>query len=104
MFCSERLFTDVQSYTEAGNKQSGGEGDRWTADWTAKRLSSAGFEVERQPFDVPWFEASRCDLRLGDIPLPLVAQPLAIETSTAGLAAPTPPANMPKPPHAPNAP
>src|SRR3546814_19668235 len=38
MFGSERLFTDVQSYTEAGNKQSGGEGDRWTADWTAKRL------------------------------------------------------------------
>ena len=59
MFGSERLFTDVQRYTEAGNKQSGGEGDRWTADWTAKRLSSAGFEVERQTFDVTWFEASR---------------------------------------------
>ena len=96
MFGSERLFTDVQSYTEAGNKQSGGEGDRWTADWTAKRLSSAGFEVERQTFDVPWFEASRCDLRLGDITIPLVAQPLAIETGEAGLAAPLRLAEIPE--------
>ena len=96
MFGSERLFTDVQSYTVAGNKQSGGEGDRWTADWTAKRLSSAGFEVERQTFDVPWFEASRCDLRLGDITIPLVAQPLAIETGEAGLAAPLRLAEIPE--------
>src|SRR3546814_5519783 len=48
MFGPERLFADVQSYAEAGNKQSGGAGDRWTADWTAKRLFSAGFEVDRQ--------------------------------------------------------
>lgn len=96
MFGPERLFADIQSYTEAGNKQSGGEGDRWTADWTAKRLSSAGFEVERQTFDVPWFEASRCDLRLGDLTIPLVAQPLAIETGEAGLAAPLRLAEIPE--------
>lgn len=96
MFGSERLFTDVQSYTEAGNKQSGGAGDRWTADWTAKRLSSAGFEVERQTFDVPWFEASRCELTLGDLTIPLVAQPLAVETSEAGLAAPLRLAEIPE--------
>ena len=88
MFGPERLFADVISYTEAGNKQSGGAGDRWTADWTAKRLAAAGFEVERQPFDVPWFEASRCELVLGGLGVPLAAQPLAIETNEAGLEAP----------------
>ena len=77
MFGPGRLFADVQSYAEAGNKQSGGAGDRWTADWTAKRLFSAGFEVDRQTFDVPWFEASHCELTLGDHTIPLVAQPLA---------------------------
>lgn len=88
MFGAERLFADVKSYAEAGNKQSGGAGDRWTADWTAKRLGAAGFDVERQSFDVPWFEPSRCDLFLGDLTIPLVAQPLAIETDAGGLAAP----------------
>ncbi len=88
MFGPERLFADVKSYAEAGNKQSGGTGDRWTADWTAKRLSAAGFEVERQSFDVPWFKPSRCDLSLGDLTIPLVAQPLANETDEGGLAAP----------------
>lgn len=88
MFGPERLFADVKSYVEAGNKRSGGSGDRWTAEWTAKRLASAGFEVERQSFDVPWFEASRCELSLANLKVPLVAQPLAIETGEAGLDAP----------------
>lgn len=88
MFGSERLYADVKSYAEAGNKQSGGAGDRWTADWTATRLAAAGFEVERQTFEVPWFETSRCDLVLGDLRIALVAQPLAIETGEAGLDAP----------------
>lgn len=88
IFGAERLFADVRSYAEAGNKQSGGVGDRWAADWSAKRLSDAGFVVERQAFDVPWFEASRCDLALGDLRIPLIAQPLAVETGTAGFEAP----------------
>src|SRR3546814_9014179 len=48
MFGPERLFADVQSYAEAGNKQSGGAGDRWTADWTAKRLRSEEHTSELQ--------------------------------------------------------
>ncbi|PAL24636.1 MULTISPECIES: hypothetical protein [unclassified Sphingopyxis] len=96
MFGPGRLFADVQSYAEAGNKQSGGAGDRWTADWTAKRLFSAGFEVDRQTFDVPWFEASHCELTLGDHTIPLVAQPLAVETGEAGLAAPLRLAEIPE--------
>lgn len=88
MFGPERLFADLKTYAEAGNKQSGGAGDRATADWTAKRLAAAGFTVERQSFDVPWFEASQCELALGDLKIALVAQPLAAQTGAAGLDAP----------------
>lgn len=88
MFGPERLFADLKAYADAGNKQSGGAGDRWTADWTANRLSAAGFAVERQSFDVPWFEAALCELALGDLKIPLLAQPLVAVTVEAGLEAP----------------
>ena len=88
MFASERLLADVKAYAEAGNKQSGGAGDRWAADWAAKRLAAAGFSVERQPFNVPWFETVTCELTLGDRKIPLVVQPLAVPTGSGGITAP----------------
>jgi hypothetical protein len=88
MFGAERLFADVKAYAEAGNKQSGGSGDRWTADWAARRLSSAGFAIERQPFNVPWFETERWHRMVGNVEIPMVAQPLALETGEKGLEAP----------------
>ena len=87
-FASERLFADVKAYAEAGNKQSGGAGDRWTADWTAQRLAAAGFKVERQSFQVPWFEAATCELTLGDRKIPLVAQPPVVQSGPGGIVAP----------------
>lgn len=88
MFGPERLYADVKAYAEAGNKQSGGAGDRWTADWTASRLDKAGFEVQRQSFEAPWFRTSRCELRLGDLSIELIAQPLAVPTPPEGISAP----------------
>lgn len=88
MFGPERLFADVRAYAGAGNKQSGGAGDRWTADWTALRLAAAGFSVERQAFEVPWFESGRAELALGDMRIALTAQPLVVHTPAEGLAAP----------------
>ncbi len=88
MFGPERLFADVKAYAEAGNKQSGGAGDRWTADWVARRLDAAGFSVERQSFNVPWFETERCELVIDDLRIPLLAQPLGIETADDGIDAP----------------
>lgn len=87
-FGPEQLFADLKTYAEAGNKQSGGAGDRATADWTARRLAAAGFTVERQTFDVPWFETSHCELALSDLKIALVAQPLAVQTGAAGIEAP----------------
>src|SRR3546814_9087619 len=80
-FASERLFADVKTYAEAGSKQSGGIGDRWIADWTARRLSDAGFAVVRQSFDAPWFDAAACEFRLGDRKIPLVAHPPPVTTA-----------------------
>lgn len=97
VFGSERLVADVRVYAEAGNKQSGGPGDRWTADWTAKRLAVAGFAVERQGFDVPWFESGHADLVVGDARVVLTAQPLVVQTPTGGLTAPLRLAEVPGP-------
>jgi hypothetical protein len=88
MFSAKTLMADVRSYAEAGNKQSGGAGDRWAADWMAERLAAAGFSVERQQFEAPWFQAEKSELAIGDQTLALVAQPLVVETSAAGLNAP----------------
>lgn len=88
MFGPERLYGDVKAYAEAGNKQSGGDGDRWTADWAAGRLEKAGFLIQRQSFQAPWFCASRCELRLGDLVIELTAQPLGVPTPPEGLSAP----------------
>lgn len=84
----DSLMTDVRAYAAAGNKQSGGPGDRWTAGWTAERLASAGFAVERQGIDAPFFEPGRCELVLGDTKTPVLAQPLVTPTPPAGIAAP----------------
>lgn len=85
---SERLMADVRAYAGAGNKQSGGPGDRWTAGWTAERLTAAGYAVQAQAFDAPFFEPGRCALVLGDAAIPVIAQPLVVPTPPSGITAP----------------
>ncbi len=88
MFGSERLLADVKAYADAGNKQSGGAGDNWTADWTTKRLAASGFSVERQSFEVPYFIPRRAELEVGELRVPLVVQPIVVSTTDVGLSAP----------------
>ena len=85
---ADSLLADVRAYAEAGNKQSGGLGDRWTAAWAAERLAAAGYAVQRQAFDAPFFEAGRCELVLGDTAIPVIAQPLVVPTGPSGITAP----------------
>lgn len=84
----DSLMADVRAYAAAGNKQSGGPGDRWTADWAAERLTAAGYAVQRQAFDAPFFEAGRCELVLGEAAIPVIAQPLVVTTPPSGVSAP----------------
>ena len=85
MFSRDRLFADVKTFSEAGNKRSGGAGDRRTADWIAERLARSGFSVERQRFDAPWFESSACELTIGEAAIGLLAQPIPATTSAEGI-------------------
>lgn len=88
VFGAERLLADIRTYAGVGNKQSGGAGDRWTAGWTARRLGDAGFRIERQAFDVPWFESDRAELVVEQRRIALVAQPLVSTTPADGLTGP----------------
>lgn len=88
MFEPDKLLDDLTFFAGAGNKQSGGAGDRRTADWTADRLQISGFAVERQPFSVPWSQTETCELILGDQQVPLIAQPPAQFTGPEGIDAP----------------
>jgi hypothetical protein len=87
-FAAERLMADLEIYARAGNKQSGGAGDRWTADWIERRLKATGFAVTRQAFDVPYFQTELCELELRGQTIPLIAQPLVVQTGANGLRAP----------------
>ncbi len=95
MFEPDRLLADIRTYAGAGNKRSGGAGDRWTADWLAQRLTATGFAVERQRFDVPWFESGPVSLTVGDMRIPLTAQPLVAQTPANGQTAALRLADMP---------
>ena len=86
MFGRDRLFADVKAYAEAGNKASGGVGDRWTADWVAQRLARSGFAVERQRFDAPWFETGVCEVTIGGVAINMLAQPRSVTTAAEGIA------------------
>lgn len=88
IFGAERLLADVKAYAEAGNKQSGGSGDIWTADWTSERLAAVGFSIERQSFEVPYFRPLRAELEVGRHRIPIVAQPIVVSTTEDGLSAP----------------
>ena len=88
MFEPDSLWNDLTFFAGVGNKQSGGEGDRRTADWAADRLNTSGFSVERQQFPVPWHRTEICELILDDQPVALIAQPPAQFTTTEGIDAP----------------
>lgn len=84
LFAADRLMADVATYAAAGNKAAGGAGDLTTGKWLSDRLAALGFDVEQQSFEVPWFDTYRADLMLGDMRMPVVAQPLVQPTIENG--------------------
>ena len=87
-FLPARLMEDVELYALAGNKAAGGPGDVKVAAWLSDRLRQAGFVVEQQPFEVPWFSPERADLTLDGGTVKLIPQPLVKTTPAEGIAAP----------------
>lgn len=87
-FAADQLMAGISTYARAGNKAAGGPGDEKVASWLSARLASAGFEVSRQEFEVPWFSSARADLAVGNVVIPLIPQPLVQQTPLEGLLAP----------------
>lgn len=86
-FAPGRLMADVATYAAAGNKAAGGPGDIETAKWLSARLAALGFVVGQQSFEVPWFDTKQAELKLGDLRIALLAQPLAQPTPVKGISA-----------------
>ena len=53
----DKIEQDLLQYLNFGNKRAGGAGDTACGNWLASELATAGYAVERQYYEVPFFEA-----------------------------------------------
>ncbi len=85
------IADDLAAYIAFGPKQSGGPGDCASGDWMHRELTAAGFAVERQTIDVPWFDPAEASLALIDVPdlapVPLLPMAIVIPTPPQGVTA-----------------
>lgn len=85
---TEVIEADLQKYVSFGNKRAGGVGDTACGEWLAGELDKAGYQVERQTFQAPYFEASRAELTIEGVTAPVLPQPIVIPTGPEGVAGP----------------
>ena len=79
---------DLRRYVDFGIKQAGGEGDNACGEWMAAELTAAGYAVERQYYDVPYFEATAAELTMGEARAAVYPQPIVIPTGPQGVSGP----------------
>lgn len=82
------IEADLLRYVGFGDKRAGGEGDNACGDWLAAELELAGYVVERQTFEAPYFEASRSELICGEAKVGVHPQPIVRTTGADGVAGP----------------
>jgi hypothetical protein len=82
------IEADLAKYVGFGEKRAGGVGDTACGDWLAGELAKAGYAIERQSFQVPFFEAKRAELAVGGAGVPVLPQPIVIPTGPDGVAGP----------------
>lgn len=85
---TRQLQLDLVRYAGFGDKVSGGVGDHAAADWIAQRLAALGYEVQRQPIEVPVFEAGVCTLEAGVAIAEVWPQPPVTWTDPIDITAP----------------
>ncbi len=85
---AETIGADLLRYVGHGEKRAGGPGDTACGEWLAGELDRAGYAVERQTFQAPWFEATRAELTLGGTTVPVHPQPIVRPTGPEGVAGP----------------
>ena len=79
-----QVAADLDHYIGFGIKASGGAGDNAAGAWLQHELEGAGFLVERQAFDAPWFDVAAASLQVADTTAPLLPQAIVVPTGPAG--------------------
>ena len=82
------IEADLQKYVGFGNKRAGGPGDMACGDWLAGEIEKAGYAVERQTFQAPFFEATKAELTLEGATVPVWPQPIVTPTGPDGVTGP----------------
>jgi hypothetical protein len=82
------IEADLLKYVGFGEKRAGGVGDMACGEWLAEELARAGYLVEKQSFQVPFFEATQAQLICGEAKASVLPQPIVIPTGPDGVAGP----------------
>lgn len=82
------IESDLLRYVGFGDKRAGGAGDNACGEWLAGELERAGYTVERQSFEAPFFNATRSELSCGDATVGVYPQPIVRTTSADGVSGP----------------
>ena len=82
------VAADLRRYVGFGNKRAGGAGDEACGQWLAAALGAAGYKVERQYFEVPFFETVRATLVSGGSSVSVYPQPIVVPTGDGGVSGP----------------
>lgn len=81
----DSVAADLDRYIGFGSKQAGGPGDTACGAWLAAEVEHAGYAVERQAFEAPFFTPTRADLVCGAAKAAVWPQPIVIPTPPAGI-------------------
>lgn len=76
---------DLDRYISLGVKASGGSGDNACGEWLGEELATAGYQVARTPFTVPYFEPQRTELATGGAVAQVIPQAVVVQTPPEGV-------------------
>lgn len=87
-FSIEAIKADLLALDNVEHLRSGDAGERAISERTSARLEAAGYDIARQPFEVPYFSAKTSALRWEGGGAEVFAQHVVTQTGPAGVAGP----------------
>lgn len=84
----DQVARDLARFIGHGVKAAGGAGDIATGEWLSDELTSLGFAVSRQSFDVPFFNPTRADVTVAGAVVPVLPLPIVVPTGSSGVSGP----------------
>lgn len=86
---SEAILRQRQErYVGFGEKASGGPGDNACGEWLEDELRRIGYEVRRQPFEIPAFEAQSTEIEIEGVKADVIPQAIVVPTGPDGVSGP----------------